>query len=248
MARRSRARVWTYAIDAPADVRAECPEFGPRGTRCILASPAGRMPLALGLPGRFNLSNALAAASVALARGIAPDVVCQALAAAPGVPGRCELVDEGQAFAVIVDYAHTPDGLEQVLRLAREVSTARVLAVFGCGGDRDRTKRPVMGRIGTELADHAVFTSDNPRSEPPEAILREIEIGASGRQNFETEPDRRRAIRRAVALARAGDVVVIAGKGHEPYQILGDRTIAFDDRDVAREALRARDRGERDIA
>ncbi len=248
IARHSRAPVWTYGIDAPADVRAEGTEFGPRGTRCVLASPAGRTPLALPLPGRFNLSNALAAAAVALARGITPDLVCAALAAAPGVPGRCELIDEGQPFAVLVDYAHTPDGLEKVLRLAREVSTARVLAVFGCGGDRDRTKRPIMGRLGVELADHAVFTSDNPRSEEPEAILREIEAGASARSNFETEPDRRRAIVRALALARPGDVVVIAGKGHEPYQILRDRTIAFDDREVAREVLRAQRRGAKEIA
>ena len=248
MARGSRAPVWTYAIDAPADVRAERPQYGPRGTRCVIASPAGRLPLSLPLPGRFNLSNALAAAAVALARGITPDLVGASLEAARGVPGRCELIEEGQAFAVIVDYAHTPDGLENVLRLAREVCAGRVLAVFGCGGDRDRTKRPIMGRIGTDLADHAVFTSDNPRSEPPEAILREIEAGASGRSNFETEPDRRRAIVRALALARPGDVVVIAGKGHEPYQIIGDRTIAFDDRDEARAALRARHRGARDIA
>jgi len=248
MARRSRAPVWTYGIEAPADVRAERPDYGPRGTRCVVASPAGSAPLALALPGRFNLSNALAAAAVALARGLAPDLVCAALGTAPGVPGRCELVDEGQAFAVIVDYAHTPDGLEKVLRLAREVSAGRVLAVFGCGGDRDRTKRPIMGRIGTDLADHAVFTSDNPRSEEPEGILREIEAGVPGRSNFETEPDRRRAIVRALALARPGDVVVIAGKGHEPYQILRDRTIAFDDREVAREALRAQRRGARDIA
>jgi UDP-N-acetylmuramoyl-L-alanyl-D-glutamate--2,6-diaminopimelate ligase len=164
--------------------------------------------------------------------------VRDALAAAPGVPGRCELVDEGQGFTVIVDYAHTPDGLEKVLRLAREVASGRCLAVFGCGGDRDRAKRPIMGRIGTALADYAVFTSDNPRSEDPEAIIREIEAGAAGR-NFEIQPDRRLAITRALALARAGDVVVIAGKGHEPYQILRDRTIAFDDREVAREFLRA---------
>ncbi|HLJ62407.1 MAG TPA: UDP-N-acetylmuramoyl-L-alanyl-D-glutamate--2,6-diaminopimelate ligase [bacterium] len=238
MASRSRARVWTYGIEQRADVCAERLTLGPRGTRGSVVWPGGRMPLVLPLPGRFNVANALAAAAVALARGIPPEVVSGALETVPGVPGRCELVNEGQPFTVIVDYAHTPDGLEKVLRLAREVATGRCVTVFGCGGDRDRTKRPIMGRIGTALADYAVFTSDNPRSEDPGAIIREIEAGAAGR-NFESEPDRRLAIGRALALARAGDVVVIAGKGHEPYQILRDRTIAFDDREVARDLLRA---------
>jgi len=238
MMRSSRAPVWTYGIERPADVTAERPEFGPQGTRLSIAWPGGRIPVELPLPGRFNVANALAAATVALARGIAPEVVREALETASGVPGRCEIVDEGQPFTVIVDYAHTPDGLEKVLELAREVAPGRCLAVFGCGGDRDRTKRPLMARIGTTLADYAVFTSDNPRSEDPVAILRDMEAGVPGSRNFESEPDRRRAIGRALALARPGDVVVIAGKGHEPYQILRDRTVAFDDREVAREWLR----------
>ncbi|HXX39643.1 MAG TPA: UDP-N-acetylmuramoyl-L-alanyl-D-glutamate--2,6-diaminopimelate ligase [bacterium] len=238
MMRSSRAPVWTYGIERPADVTAERPEFGPHGTRLSIAWPGGRIPVELPLPGRFNVANALAAATVALARGIAPEVVREALETASGVPGRCEIVDEGQPFTVIVDYAHTPDGLEKVLELAREVAPGRCLAVFGCGGDRDRTKRPLMARIGTTLADYAVFTSDNPRSEDPVAILRDMEAGVPGSRNFESEPDRRRAIGRALALARPGDVVVIAGKGHEPYQILRDRTVAFDDREVAREWLR----------
>jgi UDP-N-acetylmuramoyl-L-alanyl-D-glutamate--2,6-diaminopimelate ligase len=239
MAAASRARVWTYGMEHRADVRAETPEWSPRGTRFRLVWPGGELPVSLPLPGRFNVSNALAAAAVALARGVPPEVVRGALDEAPGVPGRCEVVDEGQPFAVIVDYAHTPDGLEKVLRLAREVTRGRCFAVFGCGGDRDRTKRPVMARVGTALAHYAVFTSDNPRSEDPDAIIREMEAGVPGCRNFECEPDRRRAIARALALAGPGDVVVIAGKGHEPYQILRDRAIAFDDREVARELLRA---------
>jgi UDP-N-acetylmuramyl-tripeptide synthetase len=167
-------------------------------------------------------------------------VIRTALEGVAGIPGRFELVDEGQDFAVIVDYAHTPDSLEKVLRLAGDIGTGRRVAVFGCGGDRDRTKRPIMGRIATTLADYTVITSDNPRSEDPLAIIREIEAGAVGAGTFETEPDRRRAIERGIALARPGDVVVIAGKGHETYQILRDRTIEFDDRQVAREILRKR--------
>ena len=194
----------------------------------------------LSLPGRFNVSNALAAFTVGLSLGIDPGVIREALEGVRGVPGRFEMVDEGQDFVVIVDYAHTPDSLEKVVRLAAEINNGRRLVVFGCGGDRDRTKRPLMGRIATQLADYAIFTSDNPRSEDPAAIIREIEAGTSGARNYESQPDRRRAIERVIALAQPGDVVVIAGKGHETYQILRDGVIDFDDRQVAREVLRRR--------
>ena len=240
MIARSRARVWTYGLERPADVRGEDLHVTLRGTRVTAVWPGGRLPLTLRLPGRFNVSNALAATAVALTQGIDPQVIRTALEGVAGIPGRFELVDEGQDFAVIVDYAHTPDSLEKVLRLAGDIGTGRRVAVFGCGGDRDRTKRPIMGRIATTLADYTVITSDNPRSEDPLAIIREIEAGAVGAGTFETEPDRRRAIERGIALARPGDVVVIAGKGHETYQILRDRTIEFDDRQVAREILRKR--------
>lgn len=242
MSARSRAAVWTYGMTADALVRATELETTPRGTRFVVSWPGGRAPLLLPLVGRFNVSNALAAFAAALAQGTAPDVILAALAAVAPVPGRFEPVDEGQEFAVIVDYAHTPDSLEKVLRLAADLSRGRRLVVFGCGGDRDRTKRPIMGRIATELADYAVFTSDNPRSEDPEAIIREIAAGAAGRRNFESDPDRRRAIERAIDLARPGDVLVIAGKGHETYQILADRVVEFDDRQVVREILRRRER------
>jgi UDP-N-acetylmuramoyl-L-alanyl-D-glutamate--2,6-diaminopimelate ligase len=238
MSGRSRARVWTYGMDPSALVRGEDLELTPRGTRLAVTWPGGRAPVVLPLPGRFNVSNALAAFAAGLAAGIDPETIRAALEAAPSVPGRFEPVDEGQEFAVIVDYAHTPDSLEKALRLAGELARGRCLVVFGCGGDRDRTKRPVMGRIATDLADYAIFTSDNPRSEDPGAIIREIASGAPGRRNFESEPDRRRAIERGIAMARPGDVLVIAGKGHETYQILGDRVIEFDDRVVAREVLR----------
>jgi UDP-N-acetylmuramoyl-L-alanyl-D-glutamate--2,6-diaminopimelate ligase len=240
MARASRAPVWTYGIDRPARIRAETLTLSPRGTGMTVVWPEGRVPVALPLPGRFNVSNALAAFAVGLSRGVPAETMRRVLESTPGVPGRFEPVDEGQPFAVIVDYAHTPDSLEQVLRLAREISPGRRIVVFGCGGDRDRAKRPIMGRIGTTLADYAFFTSDNPRGEDPEAILREIEAGAAGARNFSSEVDRRLAIEQAIALARPGDVVVIAGKGHETYQIVGDQVIDFDDRAVAREVLRAR--------
>jgi UDP-N-acetylmuramoyl-L-alanyl-D-glutamate--2,6-diaminopimelate ligase len=154
------------------------------------------------------------------------------------VPGRFELVDEGQQFAVLVDYAHTPDSLENVLRAARDLGDGRLLAMFGCGGDRDRAKRPLMGEIATRLADAVIVTSDNPRSEDPEAIIAEILVGAG--EGAEAIVDRRAAIARAIELAAPGDVVVIAGKGHEQGQeFAGGRKVPFDDVTVAREALRA---------
>jgi UDP-N-acetylmuramyl-tripeptide synthetase len=154
------------------------------------------------------------------------------------VPGRFESVVEGQPFEVVVDYAHKPEALENVLRTARELATGRVICVFGCGGDRDRGKRPVMGRIASELADVAILTSDNPRTEDPLAIIDEVLAGVTG--EVEVEPDRAAAIERAIALAGAGDVVLIAGKGHEQGQEFADRVLPFDDREAAREVLVAR--------
>jgi len=161
-----------------------------------------------------------------------------------GVPGRAELVDEGQDFAVVVDYAHTPDGLENILRTVRELTDRRVICVFGCGGDRDRTKRPIMGRIAAALADSLIVTSDNPRTEDPMAIIREIAAGLTeanvSADRYVLEPDRRAAIAAAVEMAGPGDVVLIAGKGHETYQIIGGVTHDFDDRLEARAAIRSR--------
>jgi UDP-N-acetylmuramoyl-L-alanyl-D-glutamate--2,6-diaminopimelate ligase len=192
----------------------------------------------LRLQGRFNVENALGALQAARVLGIGDDAIRQGLESVRGVPGRFESVDAGQPFHVIVDYAHKPDALEKVLRAATELADGnRVLCVVGAGGDRDRGKRPVMGRLASELADVAIVTSDNPRSEDPEAIAAEIVSGAVGR--IEVELDRAAAIRRAVEAAGPGDVVVIAGKGAEQGQEFADRTVPFDDREAAKEALRA---------
>jgi UDP-N-acetylmuramoyl-L-alanyl-D-glutamate--2,6-diaminopimelate ligase len=191
------------------------------------------------LPGDFNVANALGAFAAALSLGVEPDVAAKGLANAAAPPGRFEPIDEGQPFAVLVDYAHTPDSLENVLRAARRLGEGRVISVFGAGGDRDRGKRPLMGRAGAELSDLAIITSDNPRSEDPEAIVAEVAAGAADEGGVEREVDRRAAIARALGEARPGDTVVIAGKGHEQGQELENgRKIPFDDRDVAREELR----------
>ncbi len=188
------------------------------------------------LRGRFNVENALCAIALARLVGVQDDAIAEGLASVAGVPGRFEPVDEGQPFAVVVDYSHKPEALANVLETARELATGRVICVFGAGGDRDRSKRPVMGEIAARLADVAILTSDNPRSEDPQAIADEVAAGAPG--DLTVELDRRRAIEAAVELARPGDVVVIAGKGHEQGQEIAGEVHPFDDRQVAREALR----------
>ncbi len=224
----------TFGISEAADYRAVDVETGFAGTDCRFETPDGAFGVHVPLPGRFNVANALGAWAAVRVLG----VELTALPEGARVPGRFEPVDEGQPFAVLVDYAHTPDSLENVLRAARELASGRVIAVFGAGGDRDRGKRPLMGEIGARLADVALVTSDNPRSEEPEAIIAEILAGA-GRE-VEHDVDRRRSIHRAVALAEPGDVVVIAGKGHEQGQEFeGGRKEPFDDVAVAREALRS---------
>ncbi len=202
-----------------------------------------------GLPGHFNVSNALGAFAAAVSMGVEPTAAATGLARAAPPPGRFEPIDEGQAFSVLVDYAHTPDSLENVLRAARGMTEGRVLAVFGAGGDRDRAKRPLMGRAGVEGADVAIVTSDNPRSEDPEGIVAEVLAGIEDRNGVETEVDRRAAVALALSRAKAGDTVVIAGKGHEQGQEFErGRKIPFDDREVAREELRRLLGGERDPA
>jgi UDP-N-acetylmuramoyl-L-alanyl-D-glutamate--2,6-diaminopimelate ligase len=188
------------------------------------------------LQGRFNRENTLAAVALARLLGVPEGAIEDGIARAPSVPGRFETVDEGQPFTVVVDYAHTPDSLANVLRTARELTSGQLICVFGCGGDRDRGKRPEMGRIASELSDVAIVTSDNPRSEEPGAIIEEILAGVS--EDVQVEPDRRAAIVQAIEQAGDNDVVVIAGKGHEQGQEFADRKIPFDDREVAREALR----------
>jgi UDP-N-acetylmuramoyl-L-alanyl-D-glutamate--2,6-diaminopimelate ligase len=199
----------------------------------------GELRVRTRLPGGFNVANALGALGAAVALGVSPEAAAAALAAAAPPSGRFEPVDEGQPFAVLVDYAHTPDSLENVLRAARRLTSGRLISVFGAGGDRDRAKRPLMGRAGAELSDLAVITSDNPRSEYPDAIVAEVAAGAEEGGEVELEVDRREAIAMALAEARPGDTVVIAGKGHEQGQEFEEgRRVPFDDREVAREELR----------
>ena len=217
-----------------------CPPTGLERPNSGRSRPIGRgIGVRTRLPGDFNVANALGAFAVTAALGVAPDVAAAGLARAERVPGRFEPVDEGQPFAVLVDYAHTPDSLENVLRAARRLTEGRLISVFGAGGDRDRGKRPKMGRAGSTLSDLAVVTSDNPRSEDPDAIVAEILAGIESGAAVEVEPDRRAAIALALGRARPGDTVVIAGKGHEQGQEFEDgRKIPFDDREVAREELR----------
>ena len=225
------------AEGAEADYSAHDVEFDAGGASFTVAE----MRLRTGLPGHFNVANALGAFAAAEAMGVGAEIAAAGLAKAARVPGRFEPIDEGQGFAVLVDYAHTPDSLENVLRAARRLTDGRLISVFGAGGDRDRDKRPKMGRAGAELSDLAVITSDNPRSEDPAAIVAEVAAGAKdaeGAMELEVVVDRREAIALALGQARLGDTVVIAGKGHEQGQEFeNERRIPFDDREVAREEL-----------
>jgi len=231
----------TFGLSERADLHPRRWESGMGGIRLEVASAGGAIEIVSPLVGEHNVMNLLGAIGVGLSLDMEPRRIGEILSRVSTVPGRFERVEAGQRFLVVVDYAHTPDALENVLGTARKLLRpgARLGVVFGCGGDRDRGKRPIMGGIAARLADRAWVTSDNPRSERPEAILAEIETGipaeAAGRH--ESIADRRRAIQSAVAWAREGDVVVIAGKGHETYQIIGGTTLPFDDRDVARAAL-----------
>ncbi|MEA2411550.1 MAG: UDP-N-acetylmuramoyl-L-alanyl-D-glutamate--2,6-diaminopimelate ligase [Thermoleophilaceae bacterium] len=227
----------TFAIDHEADYRALDVEFDTAGSAFTLAAAGEQVAIRTRLPGLFNVSNALAAIAATHSLGVPLATAAAALEDAERVPGRFEPVDEGQDFAVLVDYAHTPDSLRNVLRAARKITRGRLHVVFGAGGDRDRSKRPLMGRVASELSDRAIVTSDNPRSEDPAAIVDEVFAGTVG--SAEREVDRRRAIALALEGAAPGDVVVIAGKGHEQGQEFeGGRKEPFDDVTVARAALR----------
>jgi UDP-N-acetylmuramoyl-L-alanyl-D-glutamate--2,6-diaminopimelate ligase len=231
----------TTGIAEEADWRAGEAVATLEGTSFRLRSPAGSRTVRLRLAGRFNVANALGALAAADAVGIDLDTAVAGLEGLAGVPGRFERVDAGQPFTVLVDYAHTPDSLDNLLRSVRAVTAGRVIVVFGCGGDRDRAKRPLMGEIAGRLADLAIVTSDNPRSESPQAIVDQVAKGvaaAAGSRGFTVEVDRRAAIRAALALAGPGDAVVLAGKGHEQGQeFAGGRKLPFDDRVVAAEEL-----------
>ncbi|MBM7692365.1 UDP-N-acetylmuramoyl-L-alanyl-D-glutamate--2,6-diaminopimelate ligase [Peribacillus deserti] len=230
------AHVLTYGIDEAADVMAKNVAISSSGTRFTLTALGESTEVKLKMAGKFSVYNTLAAIAAGLCAGLDIPSMLTSLEAVKGVSGRFELVDEGQDFAVIVDYAHTPDSLENVIRTVKEFAEQRVFVVVGCGGDRDKTKRPLMAQIACELATNPIFTADNPRSEDPLEIIKDMEEGVKG-LDYTVIPDRKQAIEHAISEAKSGDVIIIAGKGHETYQIVGDKIHDFDDRLVAREFL-----------
>ena len=242
IAAEARGEVWTYALDAGADLGVENLSSSSAGMGFRMLTPAGSVDVETALIGRHNLSNILAASAACLSQGLTPEEIAAGVASLENIPGRFEKVDMGQPFLVVVDYAHTEDALARVLEFARPITEKRILTLMGCGGDRDRKKRPLMAAAALQASDYVVMTSDNPRTEDPASILREVESGAAlapasdGR--WRSVLDRREAIRAIIAEAREGDAVVIAGKGHETYQILGTERMPFDDREEARTALR----------
>lgn len=238
MQAQSQGEVLTFGVDTPADLMASRIDITAEGTAFRLQWQGKAYPVRLHTPGRFSVYNALGAAGACLLLGIPVEEIIAGLEENPGVSGRFQTVRSRKGYQAVVDYAHTPDGLENVLRTANEFVKGKLIAVFGCGGDRDRTKRPIMGEIGGRLAGYCILTSDNPRTEDPMAILRDVEAGICKTDcPYELIADRREAIRRAVALAEAGDVILIAGKGHETYQIFPEGTIHFDDMEEVRKAF-----------
>lgn len=235
----------TYGINEKAAVQATDIRFSLKGSQFTVCYQDEQFPIDMRLIGRFSIYNALAAIAFALQEGISQDVIMKALAKVKGVAGRFEQVDCGQDFTVIVDYAHTPDGLENILKTGREILEKRLITVFGCGGDRDKTKRPLMGRIAAQYSNFTIVTSDNPRTEEPEAIIDDIIPGLQEVENshYAKIIDRREAIHQAICLAKKGDLIIIAGKGHETYQLVKDQILDFDDRLVAAEFLKGKMNG-----
>jgi UDP-N-acetylmuramoyl-L-alanyl-D-glutamate--2,6-diaminopimelate ligase len=234
------SEVLWYGLGGGAMARARHIHSGLNGLRFDVVFDKVRFEIRSPLIGKINVYNILAACCVGMTFQLQPELIARGIAACPGVPGRFERVDEGQPFAVVVDYSHTDDALRNAISVARTLDAKRVITLFGCGGDRDRAKRPLMGQAAGELSDLVILTSDNPRSEEPLQIMNDVLVGLR-RTDTRTivEPDRAEAIRKAIEEAHAGDIVILAGKGHETYQVFRDRTIHFDDREVAREALRA---------
>lgn len=229
-----------YGLGKDATLRARHIRSVGNGMRFEVTFEKTKFEIFSPLAGRFNVYNILAACGAAMTCQLPPETIVSGIEACKGVPGRFERIDEGQPFQVIVDYSHTDDALRNALSAARSLEPRRVITVFGCGGDRDRTKRPLMGQVASELSDVVVLTSDNPRSEDPLQIMNDVLVGIR-RSDKKTivEPDRAQAIHKALGEAGAGDLVLLAGKGHETYQIFADRTLHFDDREAAREALRS---------
>jgi len=237
-------RYVTYGVSSDAHIKVRNFTQSMTGVRAILMTPQGKLEIESPLIGRANLENILAAVATAEALGVPQETIRQGVADLKSVPGRFERVSEGQPFLVVVDYAHTDDALRNVLKTARELTRNRLIVVFGCGGDRDRSKRPLMGEAAGSLSDLAVLTSDNPRTEDPIRIMSDAIVGLQrANKPYLTEVDRRAAIGKALAEAGEGDVVLIAGKGHETYQVLKDEIIPFDDREVARQVLHEMRRG-----
>lgn len=233
------AETITYGIDKKADVHAENIRVCSRSTEFILNTPSGHRKVHFSHLGRHNIYNALAVAATAFTFNLSPEAIAEGLEKAPHVPGRLERVDAGQPFTVLVDYAHTDDALVNVLTALRGLSPERIITVFGCGGDRDRSKRPLMGEAATSLSDFVIVTSDNPRSEEPDKIALDIEVGIRRhhRDNYRVILDREQAIATAIQMAHKGDIVLLAGKGHETYQIIGNQTIHFNDTETARKYI-----------
>jgi UDP-N-acetylmuramoyl-L-alanyl-D-glutamate--2,6-diaminopimelate ligase len=234
------AQAFWYGLGPEANVRARHISSNFQGLRFNVQHGSVRFQVQSRLIGKINVYNILAACGAALSYDIAPEAIAQGIASCQAVPGRFERIDEGQPFVVVVDYAHTPDALRNVISIARQLGPKRVITLFGCGGDRDRAKRPLMGQAAAELSDFVIVTSDNPRSEDPLAIINDALVGVRRQDTpHVVAPERAAAIHRAMTEARPGDMVILAGKGHETYQVLSDRTIPFDDRQVARDVLRS---------
>jgi len=235
---RATQALW-YGLGKDAALRARHISSGIDGLRFEVHGVRENFTIQSPLIGRINVYNILAACCAGLSYEFSPETIARGISACRSVPGRFERVDEGQPFVVVVDYAHTDDALKNVISMAHSLDPKRVITLFGCGGDRDRTKRPIMGQVAAELSDFVVLTSDNPRSEDPLDIMNDVLVGLRRKDTpCLAEPDRTTAIRRAIEEARPGDIIILAGKGHETYQVLKDRTIPFDDREVAREVLR----------
>jgi UDP-N-acetylmuramoyl-L-alanyl-D-glutamate--2,6-diaminopimelate ligase len=234
------SRTLTYGLESGADITTRKPAFSQSGIEGVAETPSGKIEIRSKLVGRPNVYNILAAIGAGVALGLPKEVIAAGIAQLSAVPGRFERVDVGQPFLVVVDYAHTDDALRNLLATAKELNPdGRVITLFGCGGDRDRTKRPLMGEAAGRVSDIVVLTSDNPRSEDPLLIINDVIVGVQRtKAKLLVEPDRQKAIELALDEARSGDIVLLAGKGHENYQVLRDRTIEFDDRDVARAVLR----------
>lgn len=234
-------KVITYGVKKDAMVRATDIRLSLDGSRFSVGTPEGRIEVAAKLVGMHNVSNILAAIAAGIALGIKFSIIKKGVEAVSCVPGRLESVNLGQPFKILVDYAHTDDALFNVLNALRQLAKKKIITVFGCGGNRDRSKRPRMGEVACRFSDRVIVTSDNPRFEDPHAIIKEIEAGIKGKfVNYDIEPDRRSAIEKALNMAEEGDIVVIAGKGHEDYQIVKGKFLPFDDRVVAAEILKAK--------